>query len=216
MTKVERKDFFKEFKTGLILLIIIYVFLTLFRDIRDNFAVELWNNLGYKNTPKLLATTEIPIAVAVLVIIGLMMLIKNNKRAFFTNQFIFLGSGALLLVVSILFLENRINAMVWMIVIGFSMYLPYITIHVMLYERWIALFKYKSNIGYLMYVSDTFGYLGSTCVLFLKGSKNITLSWSYFFIYIGIFVGSIIIVFSIFSIGYFYRKTKDYQLIQAQ
>ena len=125
------------------------------------------------------------------------MLIKNNKIAFFTNQFIFLASGTLLLLVSILFLENKISALMWMIVIGFSMYLPYISFHVMLYERWIALFKYKSNIGYLMYVSDAFGYLGSTCILFLKGSKNIQLSWSNFFIYTGIFVGALIIIFSL-------------------
>ena len=209
MNKRERKNFFFFFAPGIIFSIVIYVALTVFRDIRDNFAVELWNSLGFRNTPKLLALSEIPIAIAVLVIIGLMMLIKNNKIAFFTNQFIFLASGTLLLVVSILFLENKISALMWMIVIGFSMYLPYISFHVMLYERWIALFKYKSNIGYLMYVSDAFGYLGSTCILFLKGSKNIQLSWSNFFIYTGIFVGALIIIFSLFSVLYFNRKTKE-------
>jgi MFS family permease len=206
MNRDERKKFFTYFMPGIIFSIIIYVALTIFRDIRDNFAVELWNSLGFKNTPKLLALSEIPIAISVLVIIGLMMLIKNNKIAFFTNQFIFLLSGTLLLFVSILFLGNKISAMSWMILIGFAMYLPYITFHVMLYERWIAFFKYKSNIGYLMYISDAFGYLGSTCVLFLKGSKNIKLSWSHFFINTGIFVGSLIILFSIFSIIYFFKK----------
>jgi MFS family permease len=213
MNKGERRNFFLYFAPGIIFSIVIYVALTVFRDIRDNFAVELWNSLGFKNTPKLLVLSEIPVAIAVLVIISLMMLIKSNKIAFFLNQFIFLASGTLLLLVSFLFLENKINALVWIVIIGFSMYLPYISFHVMLYERWIALFKYKSNIGYLMYVSDAFGYLGSTCILFLKGSKNIQLSWSNFFIYTGIFVGVLIIIFSLFSILYFNRKVKENKYI---
>jgi hypothetical protein len=204
----ERINFFLYFAPGIIFSIIIYVALTVFRDIRDNFAVELWNSLGFSNTPKLLALSEIPIAIAVLVIMGFMMLIKNNKTAFFTNQLIFLISGILLLLTTILFLENKISPLIWMIVIGFSMYLPYISFHVMFYERWIALFRYKSNLGYLMYISDAFGYLGSTYILFLKGSKNIQLSWAHFFSYTGLFVGAIIIISSLFSILYFYRKAR--------
>ena len=206
MDKKERKTFFLYFAPGIFFSIIIYVALTVFRDIRDNFAVELWDSLGFTNTPKLLALTEIPIAIAVLIIIALMMIIKNNNTAFFTNQFIFLASGLLLVTMTILFLSNIITPLIWMIVIGFSMYLPYVSFHVMFYERWIALFRFKSTLGYLMYLSDAFGYLGSTCVLFLKGSKSIQLSWLHFFSYTGLTVGFIIIITSLFSITYFFRK----------
>jgi MFS family permease len=42
MDKQQRRSFLSRFKPGLVLLIITYVFLTIFRDIRDNFAADIW------------------------------------------------------------------------------------------------------------------------------------------------------------------------------
>ena len=81
MSKPERKKFFKEFQYGLILLIVLYVFLTMFRDIRDNFAADIWRELGFGNELSVFTATEIPISIIVLVLIGSMILIRNNRRA---------------------------------------------------------------------------------------------------------------------------------------
>ena len=141
-----------------------------------------------------------------------MMLIKNNSIAFFTNQMIIFSGGILLLTCTILFMQHLISPITWIIVMGFSMYLPYISFHVMFYERWIALFKYKSNIGYLMYISDAFGYLGSTVVLCCKGAGFTTNNWTNFFCNIGITIGILIVVSSLVSCCYFYQKQKKLYL----
>ena len=206
MDAAERKAFFSLFAPGIILSIITYVGLTIFRDLRDNFAVELWADLGFSHTPKLLALSEIPIALGVLTIIGLMILIKNNRIAFYTNQLIILTGGILLVLFTLLFMQQRVSALWWMIMIGFSMYLPYISFHVMFYERWIALFRVKSNIGYLMYISDAFGYLGSTLVLCFKGSGYNQLLWVQFFSYAGIVIGLLTVISAILSLLYFLKK----------
>lgn len=206
MSRQDRKMFFKTFAPGIILSIFIYVGLTIIRDLRDNFAVELWTDLGFKHIPALLSLTEVPIGLSVLVIIGLMMLIKNNSIAFFTNQMIIFLGGFLLLTSTLLFMRHLISPITWIIVMGFSMYLPYISFHVMFYERWIALFKYKSNIGYLMYISDAFGYLGSTLVLCCKGAGFTTKNWTNFFCYSGIMIGILIVLSSLVSSFYFYHK----------
>ncbi|MDE3254138.1 MAG: hypothetical protein KGO92_15155, partial [Bacteroidota bacterium] len=91
LNKAERKHFFSEFKTGLILLIIIYVFLTLFRDIRDNFAADIWKELGFGNQPSVFTATEIPITLLVLVLISSMILIRNNHKAFVITHYIIIG-----------------------------------------------------------------------------------------------------------------------------
>jgi len=210
MDAAERKAFFSLFAPGIILSIITYVGLTIFRDLRDNFAVELWADLGFSHTPKLLALSEIPIALGVLTIIGLMILIKNNRIAFYTNQLIILTGGILLLTFTLLFMQQKVSALWWMIMIGFSMYLPYISFHVMFYERWIALFRVKSNIGYLMYISDAFGYLGSTLVLCFKGSGYNQLPWVMFFSYAGIVIGVLTVINGILSILYFRKKEKRF------
>jgi len=86
MTNQERKSFVGNFRTGLTLFILIYVFLTVFRDIRDNYAADIWRELGFGNQPSVFTATEIPISLFVLVLIGSMILIKNNQKAFVITQ----------------------------------------------------------------------------------------------------------------------------------
>ena len=204
-----RKLFFKEFSIGIILTTTIYIFLTIFRDIRDNFAVEIWSSLGYSGRPDILATSEIPIAMAVMIIIGLMILIENNRTAFYINILIIITAGFLLLTTTILNHFDMIDPVLWMIMNGFSMYLGYIAYHTFLYERWIAVFRYKSNIGFLMYIADAFGYMGSSIILFSKSFMSLDLNWLQFFIKISYLTSIVTIVFGIFSLGYFIYKEKQ-------
>ena len=207
MDAAERKAFFKRFAPGIIFSIIIYVCLTIFRDLRDNFAVEFWKSFGIENIPSLLILSELPIALFVILIIGSMIFIKNNKLAFFMNFYILLLGGVLLLLSTILFSNQLLSPTLWMVLVGFSMYLPYIAFHALFFERWIAYFKIKSNIGYLMYIVDAAGYLGSTFVLLFKNFSTIAYSWVDFFILTAIVTSTLIILLSIAN--YFYFKNQD-------
>ena len=68
------------------LLVSVYLLLTIVRDMRDNFAVELWRDLGYGGQAAILTTAEAPIALLALVIVGAMMFVKNNFLAFWLNH----------------------------------------------------------------------------------------------------------------------------------
>ena len=208
MQSKERKAFFKQFAPGIIFSVLIYVCLTVFRDLRDNFAVEFWNSIGMKNIPTMLVVSEVPIAILVIIIIGSMIFIKNNKNAFFINFLIVFVGGLLLFLSTLLFYNQLITATLWMIIVGFSMYLPYIAFHALFFERWIAYFKIKSNIGFLMYVADAAGYLGSTLVLLFKNFNNTNYSWVSFFTFSAMITSVIIIILSIANYIYFKKLDK--------
>lgn len=208
MKSKERKAFFKQFAPGIIFSVLIYVCLTVFRDLRDNFAVEFWNSIGMKNIPTMLVISEMPIAILVIIIIGSMIFIKNNKNAFFINFLIVFVGGLLLFLSTLLFYNQLITATLWMIIVGFSMYLPYIAFHALFFERWIAYFKIKSNIGFLMYVADAAGYLGSTLVLLFKNFNNTNYSWVSFFTFSAMITSVIIIILSIANYIYFKKLDK--------
>ena len=208
MKSKERKAFFKQFAPGIIFSVLIYVCLTVFRDLRDNFAVEFWNSIGMKNIPTMLVVSEVPIAILVIIIIGSMIFIKNNKNAFFINFLIVFVGGLLLFLSTLLFYNQLITATLWMIIVGFSMYLPYIAFHALFFERWIAYFKIKSNIGFLMYVADAAGYLGSTLVLLFKNFNNTNYSWVSFFTFSAMIISVIIIILSIANYIYFKKLDK--------
>jgi hypothetical protein len=203
MEKNQRKAFFSEFKWGIVISVVIYVSLTIFRDIRDNFAVEIWTLLDYQNIPQALTLSEIPIAIGVFILISAMIYIKDNRNAFYLNIAVIALSGALLVATTIAFSAEAISPLIWMIGVGFFMYLAYISFHTMLFERWIALFKFKSNIGYLMYVCDAMGYLGSAGILFYKNFGFQSLNWLNFLLSLSYIVGFVTFTLGIFAIFYF-------------
>lgn len=206
MDAANRKKFFKLFWPGILLVVAIYVGLTVFRDLRDNFAVELWTELGYLKTPWILVFAEIPIAIIVLAIIGSMILIKNNKKAFYLSITLCIVAGILFLLSTFLFEAKLINPIYWMILMGLLMYLPYLIFHTILFERWIAFFKYKGNLGYLMYISDSVGYFGSVMVLLYKNYGTKGFNWLPFFTNTAWIIGVLIAILGVVAIVYFRSK----------
>ncbi len=206
MDAANRKRFFKLFWPGIFLVVAIYVGLTIFRDLRDNFAVELWTELGYLKTPWMLVFAEIPTAIIVLIVIGSMILLKNNRKAFYLSLLLCVIAGAGFLISTYLFSSASINPIFWMILMGFLMYLPYLIFHTILFERWIAFFKYKGNLGYLMYMSDSIGYFGSMLVLLYKNYGIKGFNWLPFFTNTAWIIGVLITLLGLWALWYFRKK----------
>jgi hypothetical protein len=76
MSRAERRQFLRQFLPGLLLLVIVYLFLTSYRDFRDNYAAEIWADLGADRQSRLFTLTEIPIALSVMIALGLLFLVK--------------------------------------------------------------------------------------------------------------------------------------------
>jgi len=210
MDKNERKRFFNMFSFGLVSFIFIYILLTLFRDIRDNFAADIWLELGYGNSAGIFTSTELPIAFSVLVLIASMIYINNNKLAFQISQLIILAGFILCGVSTFLFTQQIISGYVWIVLVGLGLYMGYIPFNCILFDRMIASFKIKGNVGYFMYLVDSFGYLATVFVIIAKGSMGISISWTYFYsngVLALSIMGSLI---SITTLLYFNKKYKIY------
>ena len=214
MDKNERKRFFNMFSFGLVSFIFIYILLTLFRDIRDNFAADIWLELGYGNSAGIFTSTELPIAVSVLVLIASMIYINNNKLAFQISQLIILAGFILCGLSTFLFMQQLISGYVWIVLVGLGLYMGYIPFNCILFDRMIASFKIKGNVGYFMYLVDSFGYLATVFVIIAKGSLGISISWTYFYSH-GVLALSILgSLISITTLLYFNKKYKTYNYEQ--
>ncbi len=181
MNKQERKQFIAKFATAIIPFTLAYIILTVLRDIRDNFSAEIWIELGKGDAPEIFTTAEIPVGIGVLVVVSLMILIKDNLKALNTSLVFITGGLIINIVATSAFQANLIGGVSWMILVGFGLYLGYITYHALLFERFIAAFKYVSNIGFLFYVADAFGYLGSVSTFLMKNFFSPNISWLNFF-----------------------------------
>lgn len=211
MNGTERRAFTKTFLPGIVLFTLCYVLLTAFRDFRDNFSKEIWDALGMGSDPSIFTKTEIPVSLIVLVCMGSLMLIKNNKLALMVNHLIIAAGMILVGVANLLFQTEIISPLVWMTLVGVGLYLGYIPFNSIFFDRLIAAFKYVSTVGFIMYVADSFGYVGSIAVLVYKNFFQANLSWLEFFIsggYIMSVAGTILILVSML---YFHNKHRTWK-----
>jgi len=166
MNKEDRKKFFHNYAAGIIILTIIYMFLSAFRDMRDNFVADVWKELGYNSQPFIFTFTELPIALVVLIIVGSMFLIKDNLKAFLINHYLILFGILLTGLSSLLYQIGLISPIIWMIGVGLGLYLGYVPFNCILFDRFIAVSRTAANAGFLIYIADSFGYLASVATLF--------------------------------------------------
>ena len=209
LNKQVRKEFFTSFRPGLILLIIIYVFLTVFRDIRDNFAADIWKDLGFGNQPSVFTNTEIPITILVLILISSMILVRNNRKAFMITHFIIIAGFLIAGLSSVLFVMHCLSPFMWMTLVGLGLYIGYIPFNCVLFDRMIATFQSACNYGFLMYLADSFGYLGSVGVIVMKTVFNVNLKWTIIYSNGVIYLSIIGIALTSFAIIYFNKKYKN-------
>ncbi|MEO6233437.1 MAG: DUF5690 family protein [Ferruginibacter sp.] len=205
MLKADRSTYIKTFFPGILTLLIIYVFLTVFRDIRDNFAADMWIEMGFANQPEKFVQTEIPTTIIILALISAMIYIRNNLKALLVSHVI-IGAGFVLAgVATALFMQGILPPFYWMMLVGLGLYMGYIPFNCVLFERMIATFKYAGNVGFLMYLADSYGYLGSVAVMLSKSVFHIQLSWTNFYAY-GVIILSVVGLAGTIISGYYFRS----------
>ena len=126
MDGTSRREFIKTFLPGIVLFVLAYTLLTTFRELRVNFTADVWKTLGYGESPSIYTQTEAPVSIIVLVIIGSLMIIKNNQRALMINHLIILMGMIMVGASTFLFQYEIVSAPVWMVCIGTGLYLGYV------------------------------------------------------------------------------------------
>ena len=184
MDGAARKAMFMAFAPGLIGLIIVYVGLTALRDFRDNFAVEIWNGLGFANDAEIFTLSELPVAVIVLLTLALLMFIRDNRQAFLANLLLVAAGLGLAGLSSLAFQTHLIGPVPWMIALGASLYLGYTPFNALLFDRFIAASGRTGTAGFLIYVADACGYMSSVALLVLYNFIGVKISWVSFLVVI--------------------------------
>ncbi len=213
MTKEDRKKFLRHFGFGIAAVTITYLFLTIMRDLRDNFMSNIWIELGYANNSSIFAKTETNTSLIILLMISMMVLIRRNIRAFRIVHIAILLGFMLAGISSAMFVTGYLDGAIWMQLVGLGLYMAYIPFNCIFFERLIATFRIGGNVGFLIYIADAFGYLGSISVMLTKEVLKVKLNWSEFYSQ-GTIVFSIIgCLGTIISFLYFNRKYRLQKLI---
>lgn len=206
MNGKERLEFFKEFAVGIIMLTVVYMFLTAFRDLRDNYALEILEAVGFVDNAAIFTQTEAPIALIVLIVMASIMLIKSNRKALMVNHYIIFFGIALIGASTFAFQKELISPYIWMVLVGLGSYLGYVPFNCILFDRFIATYRTVANAGFLIYIADSFGYLSSVGVLLYKNFGQSDISWYHFFVQFSYVMAVCGMVLTLASLFYFSRQ----------
>lgn len=206
MNATERRAFIRKFGMGVIMVTITYLFLTIVRDIRDNYMVNIWSELGYRDDYSLFARSETQISLILLGTMALLALIRKNMEAFRVIHVVIAIGFILAGISSWLFIQGWINGRLWMQLVGLGLYMSYIPFNCIFFERMIAAFRIQGNVGFLIYIADAFGYLGSVAIMLIKEFMDVDPGWAGFYSH-AVVIGSLISLAGIMaSWGYFNKK----------
>ena len=170
MDGASRISFVREFFGALFLLCIAYLFLTAYRDFRDNYQVEILEDLGYAyaENKTIITKAETMVAFGVIACLAFLNLIKDNRWGLI-GAYCVMTSGVLMLGGATLGFElGYVSGFWWITLTGLGSYLAYVPYGSVFFDRLIASTKVAGTAVFAIYLADAIGYTGSVGVQLFK------------------------------------------------
>ena len=208
MDKAQRRAFLGSYAPGIVLLVLAYILLTALRDFRDNFAAEIWTALGFGQASGVFTASELPVAVVSLAVMGAVMLVRDNLRALLVMHGVILAGFLVLGGSTLAFQAHMLTPLTWMVLTGAGLYMAYTPFNAMLFDRMIAFSGQVGTAGFLIYVADASGYLGSVALLVWRNFAMVDLDWLSFFVNSAYATSAVGAVCTLFAGLYFLRRRK--------
>lgn len=202
----QRRQLLQAYLLGLVAILLANVVMTVGREVKDNFLVEIFRSLGMDNRVQVYAQTETWVGLIVLALLSLLVLVQHNKRAFFLIHTLMVLGFLAMLLATWMIANQMASPMSCIILHGVGLYTSYIVFQSVYYERFIATFKISGNVGFLIYLSDFVGYLVSCIILVVKNLVGVSVEWGGFFIQVSYAVGVLGILLTAVAGWYFSRK----------
>lgn len=176
MTSSQRWTMLRRYGMGLAAISLFYLLATILRSLRDDFAPQILSGMGAATSAGDYSWIDIQVAGLVLTLTGLTALVRSNKHALQLALLVsFLGFALIGVALTPIVAASPIA---FMVLVGAGLYLPYVAVHTTVFERLIALTRDRGNIGFLMYVVDSLGYLGYVVILLVPREAILDLTTS--------------------------------------
>jgi len=213
MSKAKRKAFIVEYGRLIIPAVITYALLTIIRDFSEDFSADLWRETGSTGGSFIFTQMSFISSLIVIISLALFYRIKKNITAFIGIHLFVIAGLVICIVSTYLFQIHLIGVYSWMVAATTGLYMGYVAKNCLYYERMLATYKIDGNVGFVMYIADAFGYLGTVIVLLLKEFSTWKVNWINFFVnvfYVAAFFGVVLVIITLHGF------IKKYQLVHNE
>lgn len=166
MDKAARRRLLRELGLPLAALVGLYLLLSVYRDLRDTFMVDVLKELGQTVKSDFFGRVETFAGLGVIVALAGLWFIRDHWRALGTYLVIILGGTTLVGASSALFRAGTVSASWWIALTGLGVYLAYVPFNSILFDRLLTATRRVGTASFLIYVADASGY-AATVALYL-------------------------------------------------
>lgn len=192
----QRMDLLRKYSALLIPLLVVNIFYTVLRDIKEDFLVDILENTNLHLTSFLFVRIDAIVTLILLVVFGTMIFVKDNKKSLNILLLLMLAGSTLLLFTSLFFDNLIMHPLVWIFLQSMGIYTPYLAFQTIFFDRFIACFRITGNVGFFIYLADFFGYLFSCIFLLGKSVFNFHINWLEYYNLLSVSI-SLVCIFSI-------------------
>ena len=175
----QRWELFKSFMPFLSMLFVANIAIVVLRDIKEDFLVNIIDVTAY--SPWLFAQIDSVVTLIILGIFGLMVFVKDNLKALSVLFGLIIVGMIAMSVVSFGQDRFRLSPVTWLFIQSLCLYIAYLTFQTIFFDRFIACFKIRGNVGFFIVTTDFLGYTGTVLVLILKEFCNPHINWAVFY-----------------------------------
>ncbi|MDB6133022.1 MAG: hypothetical protein JWM59_1265 [Verrucomicrobiales bacterium] len=177
MDREARHAFLRRYWVGVLLLVGGYLLLMTYRDVRDNFQVDILKDLGFKTDAGQLAAMETRVGFAVILMLGLFALIRSNRFALIGCCVLIAVGGVMAGAATVMLEKGQMEPLTWMTVTGVGLYAAFIPYQAILFERMLASLRVVGTASFLIAMCDSYGYLSTVILYLIKAFGHFSISW---------------------------------------
>lgn len=200
----QRWELFKSFMPFLSMLFIANIAIVVLRDIKEDFLVNIIDVSAY--SPWLFAQIDSVVTLIILGIFGLMVLVKDNLKALSVLFGLIIAGMIVMSIVSFGQQQLRLSPVIWLFIQSLCLYIAYLTFQTIFFDRFIACFRIRGNVGFFIVTTDFLGYTGTVVVLVLKEFCNPDIDWAVFYNQFAGYVGIFCCVTFVCSFVYLHQR----------
>lgn len=208
----QRKELFINFLPILILLFVANLMLVILRDIKEDFLVKIIDMSEHSSW--MFAQVDSIVTLIILALFGMMVFVKSNIKVLVILLSMVVAGTATMSFVSLNYDALQLDTVTWLFVQSLSLYIAYLCFQSIFFDRFIACFKIKGNVGFFIVTIDFIGYTGTVLVLMFKEFFNTDINWLDFYNQMSGYVGIVCSVAFTCSIIYLVQRHRREELLK--
>ncbi len=199
LDRQQRWELFRNFAPVLTLLFFANLFLTVLQDVKEDFLVKIIDVNAAGLSSWVFAKVDGVVTLIILAVFATLALVKSHIKVLSTLLTLVIAGAVTL---SFVAFNYELSPLVWLFIQSLCLYFSYLSFQTIFFDRFIACFRIRGNVGFFIAMVDSIGYTGTVLVLVFKECFNPNLDWLEFYNTMAGTVG--IVCCTAFTVSLFY------------